>query len=176
VAQGLVPPDRKDGREPGDAVLADDARVVRWAGPAFVLFSVIMVPWTIFLGYSLPARQDSPHYDIAWVGFDVLLLVVLASTGYFALRRSGYLAIAAAAAATLLIVDAWFDIVTSPRRQVPEAIALAVLIELPLAALCAWLSYHTEHLEEQRIVLLLRRRPRDGREPILPPRSARPGR
>jgi hypothetical protein len=143
-------------------VLVDDARSVRWAGPAFVLFSVILLPWTIYLGYSLPSRQLSPHYDIAWAGFDVLLLVALASTGYFALRRSRYLAMAAAATATLLAVDAWFDIMTSPRRQLPQAFTLAVLIELPLAALCAWLSYHTQHLEERRIVLLLRRRRAEG--------------
>jgi hypothetical protein len=151
---GLVEP----AAEPGNAVITDNARLVRWAGPAFVLFSVILLPWIIYLGYSLPSRQRSPHYDIAWVGFDVLLLVALASTGYFALRRSAYLALAAAATATLLVVDAWFDIMTSPRRQFLEAITLAVLIELPLAALCAWLSYHSQHLEQRRIVLLLRRR------------------
>jgi hypothetical protein len=127
-----------------------------------VLFSVIMVPWTIYLGYSLPTRADSPHYDIAWVGFDVLLLVALAGTGYLAIRRSAYLAIVAAATATLLVVDAWFDIMTSPRSEILEAIALAALIELPLAGLCAWLSYHTEHLEEQRIVLASPRKPTDG--------------
>jgi hypothetical protein len=127
-----------------------------------VLFSVIMVPWTIYLGYSLPTRADSPHYDIAWVGFDVLLLVALAGTGYLAIRRSGYLAIVAAATATLLVVDAWFDIMTSPRHEILEAIVLAALIELPLAGLCAWLSYHTEHLEEQRIVLMSPRKPTDG--------------
>ena len=162
MADGLAR--RTTGTVPSarDAALDGDARVVRWAGPAFVVFSAIMVPWTIYLGYSLPARQDSPHYDIAWVGFDVLLLLVLAGTGYFALRRSAYLAIAAAAAATMLVVDAWFDIMTSPRHEIPEAIALAALIELPLAGLCAWLSYHTEHLEEQRIVLMSRHKPTDG--------------
>ena len=85
--------------------------------------------------------------------------MVLAGTGYLALRWSAYLAIAAAATAAMLVVDAWFDIVTSPRRQLPQAITSAVLIELPLAGLCAWLSYHTQHLEEQRIVLVMRRRP-----------------
>jgi hypothetical protein len=153
VAQGLIHP----AGEPENAVLVDNARLVRWVGPAFVLFSVVMVPWTIYLGYSLPSRQRSPHYDIAWVGFDVMLLVALACTGYFALRRSRYLATAAAATATMLTVDAWFDIMTSPRHQLPEAITLAVLVELPLAGVCAWLSYHTQHLEERRIVLLLRR-------------------
>jgi hypothetical protein len=54
---------------------------------------------------------------------------------------------------------------TSPRRELAEAITLAVLIELPLAALCAWLSYHTQHLEERRLVLLMRRRPTGGRAP-----------
>jgi hypothetical protein len=30
-------------------------------------------------------------------------------------------------------------------------------VELPLAALCVWLSLHTQQLAERRLVLLLRR-------------------
>lgn len=148
--------------EPENAVLVDNARVVRWAGPAFVLFSLCMVPWTVYLGLSLPSRSVSPDYDVAWAGFDVILLVALATTGYFALRRSRYLATAAASTATLLIVDAWFDIVTSPPGQRPEAVVLALLVELPLATVCAWLSHHTQQLTERRIVLLLRRKLQRG--------------
>ena len=120
---------------------ADDDRVARWAGPAFVLSCLILLPWTIYLAYSLPARQVSPHYDVAWVGFDVMLLAALATTGYFALRRrSRYLATAASATAALLIVDAWFDVMTSPRRQIAQSLALALLVELPVAMVCLWLS------------------------------------
>jgi uncharacterized membrane protein len=150
--------------EPENAVLVDNARLVRWAGPAFALFSLVLLPWTVYLGYSLPSRQVSSHYDIAWAGFDVILLVVLAGTAYFALRRSRYLATAAASAATLLVVDAWFDVLTSPPgAQLMEAIALAVLVELPLASLCVWLSHHTQQLCERRMVLLLGRNPRRAR-------------
>jgi hypothetical protein len=117
----------------------------------------VLIPWTIYLGLTLPDRQLSPHYNIAWVGFDVLELIALGATGYFALRGSRYLALTSAAAATLLVVDAWFDIMTSPRDQIMQAIVLAVLVELPLAAVCGWLSYHTEHLCDRRIVLVVGR-------------------
>ena len=142
--------------EPENSVLVDNARIVRWAGPAFVLFSVALMPWTAYLGYTLPSREASPHYDVAWAGFDILLLLVLGSAGYFALRRSRYLATAATTAATLLVVDAWFDVMTSPGSQLAESLTLALLVELPLAAVCAWLSYHTQQLAERRILLLLR--------------------
>jgi hypothetical protein len=112
----------------------------------------------------------SADYDIAWVGFDIMLMLVLASTGYFALRRSPLSRPAAAAMATLLVVDSWFDVVTSPPDQRMLSIALAGLIELPLAALCAWLSYHSEPLTEQRVVLLLRR---GGARPHRPRRRTR---
>ena len=102
--------------EPENAILTDDARIVRWAGPLFALFSVILLPWTAYIAASLPARQLSPHYDVAWAGFDVLLCGALASTAYFALRRSRYLSTAATATATLLVVDAWFDVMTTPSR------------------------------------------------------------
>jgi hypothetical protein len=83
--------------------------------------------------------------------------VALGVTGYFALRHSRYLTVTAAAAAALLVVDAWFDIMTSPRHQILQAIVLAAFVELPLAAVCGWLSYHTEHLAETRTALLRRR-------------------
>jgi hypothetical protein len=42
-----------------------------------------------------------------------------------------------------------------------QPIALAMLVELPLALVCVWLSFHTKQLAERRLVLLLRR----GRKP-----------
>jgi hypothetical protein len=86
-----------------------------------------------------------------------MLLAALGGTGYFAPRRSRYLATAATAAATLLVVDAWFDLMTMLPRQRLEPIALAAGVELPLAAVCVWLSLHTQQLAERRLVLLLRR-------------------
>jgi hypothetical protein len=79
------------------------------------------------------------------------------STAYYALRRSRYLATAATATAALLIVDAWFDVMTTPGPQLVESILLAALVELPRAAVCLWLSHDTEQLTERRIMLLLRR-------------------
>lgn len=68
--------------------MTDSARVVRWTGPVFCLFSMILLPWTVYVAASLPPRQVYPNYDTAWAGFDVMLLVALAGTAYFALRRS----------------------------------------------------------------------------------------
>jgi hypothetical protein len=133
-------------------------RFVRWAGPLFALCTLVLIPWIVYLAGSLPERQVSHHYDAAWVGFDVMEAIALAATAYCAFRRSRYLALAAAAAATLLVVDAWFDVVTSPRHERWQAIVLAVVVELPLAGVCAWLSYQTEHLEARRIDLLLAHR------------------
>ena len=42
--------------EPADELPADNARLVTWAGPAFILFSIVLIPWTIYLGLDLPDR------------------------------------------------------------------------------------------------------------------------
>jgi hypothetical protein len=146
--------------EPENAVLTDNAKLVRWTGPTFALFSVILLPWIVYIGISLPVRQLSPNYDLAWAGFDMFLLGALASTAYFALRRSRYLSTAAGATAALLVVDAWFDCMTTPASQRWQSFVLCFLVELPLAGLCMWLSYHTHQIAERRILLLRRRRRR----------------
>jgi hypothetical protein len=144
--------------ESENAVFVDQARIVRWTGPLFGLFSLVMLPWTIYLAESLPSRQLSSNYAAAWTGFDVILLSALASTAYFALRRSRYLSSAATSTATLLVVDAWFDVMTTPGNQRWQSILLAVAVELPLAALCMRLSYRTEQLAARRLTLLRWRR------------------
>ena len=149
--------------EPENTVLVDESRLIRWMGPVFALFSVVMVPWIVYVAVSLPSRQLSPNYDLAWAGFDVLLATGLAGSAYFALRRSRYLAAAAAATAAMLVVDAWFDCMTTPGSDRWQSIAFCFLVELPLAAVCLWLSYHTEQIRERRILILQHRLGRSRR-------------
>ncbi|MGN5380867.1 hypothetical protein ACQ4WX_38375 [Streptomyces lasalocidi] len=58
----------------------------RWVGPLYLTLSAILLPWIVHLSLSLPGRQLSEHYRMAWVGFDVFLLGQLARTGAYALR------------------------------------------------------------------------------------------
>ena len=71
-----------------------------------------------------------------------LLLLAVALAAW---RRSPWLEGAATATATLLFVDAWFDVLTSSSRtQLAVAILSAVLMELPLAVLCLVLARDAE--------------------------------
>ena len=59
---------------------------------------------------------------------------------------------------TLLVVDAWFDVMTSHGRdQMLSALCLGALIELPLAALCFWIARHAERVRRDRLRWALRR-------------------
>ncbi|HET6209694.1 MAG TPA: hypothetical protein VFD94_04890 [Jatrophihabitans sp.] len=139
-------------------VLTDDTRLVRWTAPLFVACAVVLLPWIVIAGLTLPQRQLSRNYDIAWAGYDVILLIGLTCTGITALRRSRRLPIAASATGALLTADAWFDVLTSPSGWgTAEAVAMSVLAELPLAAICFWLAWHSQEFAERRIVLLTRR-------------------
>lgn len=145
--------------EPANRVLVDNARLVRWAAPAFVICSLMLLPWIAVLGTTLPQRQLSQHYRLAWTGYDLLLALGLACTAVAALRRSRLLPIAGSATGALLVADAWFDVLTSSGgRDIAEAVAMSVLAELPLAFVCFWLAVHSQDVAEQRLLLLLKRR------------------
>jgi len=106
-----------------------------WVAPLYLGMAVVLVPWIAVLARTLPDRIVSHNYRLAWVGFDVLLGLAMSRTAYLAWRRSPFVVNVASATAALLVVDAWFDVTTSPRREVASSIALAVLVELPAAAL-----------------------------------------
>ncbi len=122
------------------------------------------MPWIFYLAVTLHPNTPTVHYRAAWVGFDVLLLVGLAATAYFAWRGSLQVAFAATATATLLMVDAWFDVLTTPRRYgLGVAVLLAVLVELPLAAVCLWIATHARQVFRRRVQLLAKRAQRAER-------------
>jgi hypothetical protein len=96
-----------------------------------------MVPWLFFLVHALPPATRAAGWPAAWAGLDALEALGLLTTGMALIRRCTWLCLPAAITATLLIVDAWFDITTS------ASVAMAVFPELPAAVLCAVLAVRT---------------------------------
>jgi hypothetical protein len=108
----------------------------RTAG-VFGLVAVLLVPWALFLKWRLPSHHVARHWDTAWTGFDFALAVALVSLAFCLLRRSAWTQVVAAAAGTMLLCDAWFDLLTaSPGTGLDEALVEALAAELPLAMAC----------------------------------------
>lgn len=114
--------------------------VPRWMPAAFVLLAFALAPWIAWLAFHLPDRQLADHWSVAWVGFDAALAVALAATGVFLARRSAFSGLLAAMSGTLLITDAWFDVLTSHGTDLAIALVMAFCLELPLAAICMWVG------------------------------------
>jgi hypothetical protein len=117
----------------------------RWVVPLFGLAALLLVPWVVLLVVALPSAHRAAHWDIAWAGFDVVLALLLLTVATAAWRRSPWLEGAATASATLLFVDAWFDVLTaSTRTEFVVSIGEATFVELPLAILCLLLAREAE--------------------------------
>ena len=89
----------------------------RWLARLLAVVTVFLVPWTLWLTFSLPTRNVTHHYDVAWVGFDIALAAMFAATAVAAIRSSVWLQPLAAVTGTMLVCDAWFDVVTSASRD-----------------------------------------------------------
>jgi hypothetical protein len=139
----------------GSVMAADPAEprlFPRWLTVVFSLMAVLLVPWTLWLTFSLPTRHVTRHYDVAWVGFDIALAGAFAATAYAAVRATPWLQALAAVTGTMLLCDAWFDTVTSTSHDEQLlAILEAIGAELPLAALCGWIVFDTTRFLEAAV-------------------------
>lgn len=68
------------------------------------------------------------------------------------MRSSQWLVPAAAATGTMLLCDAWFDIVTSNADELLEAVLEAALAELPLAVICWFIVFDVERFRQATIL------------------------
>lgn len=147
-----------DGLE-GDDVAGEDLGpippgrpVERWVGVAILLCAALTVGWLAELWVTLPYRDVSAHYRLAWVGFDAMLALALGRTGWLAWRGRDHVELPAVASATLLVVDVWFDIVTASHpRDLVLAVGSAILVEIPLALVCLRIALAAERIRRQRL-------------------------
>ncbi len=113
-----------------------------WVPFVYGIACAVLIPWTILLAYLLPPRYISHNWDIAWAGFDIFMAILFALTAYFAVKRSRYSSISATMLGTVLLIDAWFDVLTAkPGIAENRSILEAVIIELPLALISFWLAH-----------------------------------
>lgn len=143
-------PTAKQAVAPSKNYPARGSFVAARAAPAFLICAAVLVPWAAILFLTLPCHYGASHWRLAWGGFDIALGIALATTAIAALRLSPVAATAATITGTLLVCDAWFDILTARGvSDVAQAMGEALLIELPLAALCFWIARNPERTNEQ---------------------------
>jgi hypothetical protein len=108
-------------------------RIRKWRLLVLGVCVTVLVPWTVFLAITLPSRYVARHWVATWVGFDILLMVMLTTTAIAGWRRRQLVFPAAFASGVLLICDAWFDVMTSqPGADLIQALISALVIEIPL--------------------------------------------
>jgi hypothetical protein len=89
----------------------------------------------------LPGFYHTGSWRGAWVGFDIALLAAFALTGWAAWRRRQLLIICLVVLATLLLCDAWFDVVLDVSTPgFLTSLLSALLVELPLAILAIFMA------------------------------------
>jgi hypothetical protein len=124
---------------------ARPATLREWVAVVFGAVGIGLLPWTIWLSQWLPSSHASVRWDVAWSGFDTGLALTFMFTAVAAWRRSPWVSAGAAATGTLLVTDAWFDIILeSHSDELRISIVTAIIFELPAAAFCFWIAYRTE--------------------------------
>jgi len=118
-------------------------RIPSWAVKLYTGTAILLIPWTLYLGWSLPARHLSSHWDVSWTGLDIALIVSFLLTGIMAYVRSMWIVITASTTGSFLLVDAWFDILTEHSGPLfHQAVVTAVVLEIPLALTSFYIAGH----------------------------------
>jgi hypothetical protein len=125
---------------------------------------IALAAWTGVLAVTLPRYYRSGGWRGAWVGFDIALLGALAATGWAAWRGRRVLIVCLIVLATLLLCDAWFDVVLDLRTPGFQLSLLsAIIIELPLAVLAIAAARRLLRLTIGMVTA------RNGRQALVPP-------
>jgi len=119
------------------AHVLDDPRYAvrrRLALLVFMGSCVVLAGWIAVLMLTLPRHYTASHWRGAWVGFDFALLAAFAATAWSAWRERQVLVLCLTVTGTLLLCDAWFDMVLDiGTRDFPMSVLSAAVAEVPLA-------------------------------------------
>ena len=95
-----------------------------------------LIPWIVYLGFTLPATYVAQNWPAVWMGFDSLLIAFMAATAVLGWMRRQLVVLPAFTTGILLICDAWFDVLTAGSgRNLAVPVLTAALGNLPLAVI-----------------------------------------
>ena len=101
-----------------------------------IIASLSLFGWIFYLLTALPSSYRAAHWNLAWVGYDFGMTITWLGTSWALWKKRQAAIPGAMISATFLIVDAWFDVVTSnPGWDFRLALALAIFLEIPAAFL-----------------------------------------
>jgi hypothetical protein len=92
-----------------------------------------LIPWMVYLAFTLPANYVAHNWPATWIGFDCLLIAFMAMTAVLGFLRRQLVVLPAFATGVLLICDAWFDIMTAGPSQLWVSLLTAALGNFPIA-------------------------------------------
>jgi hypothetical protein len=119
-----------------DLVPVGVAHRIRWGWLGIMTGgTLVLIPWIVYLAFALPDDYLVHDWTATWVGFDLLLLCLMAATVVFGMLRRQVMLLTAFATGMLLICDAWFDLMTAGANDFRIAMLTATLGDLPLAAI-----------------------------------------
>ncbi|MFC5185425.1 hypothetical protein [Actinomadura harenae] len=102
---------------------------------ALAIGTAVLLVWTVGMAFSIPPSEPrTVNWAVLWCGFDAIEIVVMAAAAWLVRRRDALAPMALSALATLMVADAWFDIMTARSGYLPAAVSMAAFLELPLAA------------------------------------------
>ena len=122
-------------------------RVPRWITWFAVAVAAGFLGWIIYLATDITSSVTTHHYDIAWLGFDVLEWSMVAACAISAWRHMRSTTIFTGICAVMFAVDGWFDVWTSPNGGMLGAVLFAVCLELPLVAIFTFATIHGERVK-----------------------------
>lgn len=101
-----------------------------------VLACVVLAGWIIVLSLTLHRSFHAHYWRLAWVGFDIVLLIAFAATGWAFWRGRQIVIGCLLVAGTLLFCDAWFDVILDlGTGDMWWSVGSALIVELPMAFL-----------------------------------------
>ena len=86
--------------------------------------AVVLIPWIVHLGFTLPANYVAHNWPATWIGFDCLLTAFMVAIAVLGWLRRQLVVLPAFTTGVLLICDAWFDIMTAALGNLPLAVIL----------------------------------------------------
>jgi len=116
--------------------------------------AVFMIPWIVYLGFTLPQNYTVRNWPLTWLGFDSLLVVFMAATAILTWLHRQVLVLPAFTTGILLLCDAWFDLTTASPGELRTAVLTELFGGIPLAFILIVGALSLVRLNARRLWLL----------------------